>query len=585
MPIVHKLPPSVADRIAAGEVVEKPASALKELLENALDAGATTVMVRLEAGGKRLLEVVDDGCGMPREDALLALERFATSKIADLGDLDHISTYGFRGEALPSIAAVSHFALLTRPPEGNGTHITCEGGHIASVEDWAGAPGTTVRAADLFYNLPARRKFLGSDWRELSLCLTVFNGIALAAPGVSFRIAHNERWLSTLTPSDALTRTVELLGGDLAGNLLETHRAAGEVTITGLLSIPAVTRPHAGNIFFLVNGRHVTSRALMRALLRGYGNHLLPRRYPAVVISIALPPHQVDANVHPRKEEVRLLGEQQICRALESMVREELDSHFPRLESSFETAEAAGIVGAALGEPPSTIISAPNPALDMDFTLPLQQAQSSPNQPAGIHPTPSAESPSFVDGLRILGQFDSTYILVEKGGVLAIIDQHAAHERILYEQLKAQQSEQLPAQVLLVPITLELPLHLREYVASNLGMLSTLGFEVEPFGEDTVLLRSVSAVVCAGREEEALTELLDGLVEETRAGSPDRDRQLYRLACVGAIKAGDILTMAEMQALLGSLARTSHPNICPHGRPIIIELHSEELERRFRRRV
>jgi DNA mismatch repair protein MutL len=585
MPIVHKLPPSVAERIAAGEVVEKPASALKELLENSLDAGATTVTVRLEAGGKRLLEVVDDGCGMTREDALLALERFATSKIADLGDLDHISTYGFRGEALPSIAAVSHFALLTRPPEGSGTHITCEGGHIASVEDWAGATGTTVRAADLFYNLPARRKFLGSDWRELSLCLAVFNGIALAAPGVSFRIAHNERWLSTLTPSDSVTRTVELLGGDLADNLLTTSKAVREAQITGILSVPAVTRPHAGNIFFLVNGRHVTSRALMRALLRGYGNHLLPRRYPVAVVSIALPPHQVDANVHPRKEEVRLLGEQQICRALESMVREVLDAHFPRMESSFESGESAGIVGAVLGEQPSAIITAPNPALDLDLTLPLQQAQTTLGQPDGSIPAPTEEPVSYVAGLRILGQFDSTYILVEKGGVLAIIDQHAAHERILYEQLKSQQSGRLPAQVLLVPIAMELPLHLREFASSNLELLSTLGFEMEPFGEDTMLLRSVSAVVKAGREEEALTELLEGLLEETRAGSPDRDRQLYRLACVGAIKAGDVLTMAEMQALLGSLARTSHPNICPHGRPIIIELHSEELERRFRRRL
>ncbi len=320
MPIVRRLPPSVAERIAAGEVVEKPASALKELLENSLDAGATTVTVRLEAGGKRLLEVVDDGCGMSREDALLALERFATSKIADLGDLDHISTYGFRGEALPSIAAVSHFALLTRPATGSGTHITCEGGHIATVEDWAGAAGTTVRATDLFYNLPARRKFLGSDWRELSLCLAVFNGIALAAPQVSFRIAHNERWLSTLTPTDGTTRAIELLGGDLAENLLECRRLAGEVEINGILSVPSVTRPHAGNIYFLINGRNVSSRALMRALLRGYGNHLLPRRYPVAVISITLPPHQVDANVHPRKEEVRLLGEQSICRALESMV-------------------------------------------------------------------------------------------------------------------------------------------------------------------------------------------------------------------------------------------------------------------------
>jgi len=458
-----------------------------------------------------------------------------------------------------------------------------------AVEDWAGAAGTTVRATDLFYNLPARRKFLGSDWRELSLCLNVFNGITLAAPQVSFRIAHNERWLSTLTPTDTITRAVELLGGDLADNLLEARKVFGEVEIVGILSVPSVTRPHAGNIYFLINGRHVSSRALMRSLLRGYGSHLLPRRYPVAVISIALPPHQVDANVHPRKEEVRLLGEQQICRALEAMVRDVLDAHFPQMESRFDSTDNSGFMDRVLGIGESQtndegITSATMPP-EPSLTLPIQ-AQAEESYPAAISSSDlGGEISSAGAGLRVLGQFDCTYILVERAGILAIIDQHAAHERILYEQLKSQQSGRLPAQVLLVPIAMELPLHLREFAQANLELLSSLGFDLEPFGEETMLLRSVSAVVRAGREVEALTELLEGLVEETRDGSPDRERQLYRLACVGAIKAGDPLTMAEMQALLGSLARTDYPNICPHGRPIVVELRREELERRFRRKL
>ncbi len=300
---------------------------------------------------------------------------------------------------------------LTRPATGSGTHITCEGGHIATVEDWAGAAGTTVRATDLFYNLPARRKFLGSDWRELSLCLAVFNGIALAAPQVSFRIANNERWLSTLTPTDGTTRAIELLGGDLAENLLECRRLAGEVEINGILSVPSVTRPHAGNIYFLINGRNVSSRALMRALLRGCGNHLLPRRYPVAVISINLPPHQVDANVHPRKEEVRLLGEQSICRVLESMVRDVLDAHFPQVESHFELPAGSDFMGRVLGmgEPQMQPggITPTKVALGLDLSLPIQNAQSAEVSASSPESSAQGEVITIDAGLRILGSLTS----------------------------------------------------------------------------------------------------------------------------------------------------------------------------------
>lgn len=591
---IHRLSPETAERIAAGEVVDRPASALKELLENALDAGATSITMRVDQGGKNLLEVSDNGCGMDADDALLALERFTTSKISTVSDLETITSFGFRGEALPSIATVSHLELCSRTDEGEGVRILCDGGRIMPPEPWEGGKGTIVRARELFYNLPARRKFLQSDSRELALCMEVFNGAALAAPEVSFRFWTGTRWASTLAPAPLEQRIGELMGHDLTGSLLSINAEVDKTIISGYITPPTITRPHAGAIRFLINKRPVTARPLMRALLRGYGIHLLPRRYPVAVIVIEMPPDQIDPNVHPRKEEVRLVGEERIGAALEYAVRSVLDTFQPALGSSAIVQPYGDTSHQFTGySNRSGYVSHPSQKLLIpdDFSPLFNYDEQAREAGLSFMPPPTVvHSEDQVSGRmmigsfgRILGQYDHTYILTECDGVLSLIDQHAAHERILYEELCQLKGDNLPAQTLLIPITVSLSPVDSETILSHLNELKEMGFELEPFGDGQFLLRSVSAVVRSGFEQDSLEELLDDFANPSVTDISPRERQLRRLACIGAIKAGETLNLTEMESLLRNLSSSTYPNICPHGRPIVIELRREEVERRFRR--
>ncbi len=544
-PTIHILPPEVAERIAAGEVVERPASVVKELIENSLDARATAISVEIRDGGLSLVRVSDDGCGMSRADAPLALERFATSKVHALDDLASIETLGFRGEALSSIAAVARLEILTRTQnELEGTHVRAGGGSM-QVEPAASPAGTSVTVRDLFFNTPARRKFLKSPMREGELVRQTVIRYSLAYPAVAFRLVVNGRETYVAPPATPLERIGTALGREVAVEMVEADWEAADLHIWGYVSSPNIGRRDRQGQFFFVNGRPIRSGLLAVMLERPYAGRLPPERRPLAVLHIRLDPHLVDVNVHPRKAEVRLSQERSVYGALTRAVETAL-APYPRQEGPF-------------------------PALAWPFAeVPLEP---------GMARESRAE---YVAGrLKPLGQLQNAYIVAYSQEGLVIVDQHAAHEQILFERLSAGEG----GRPLNPPVRMELTAHEAKLLEPYLGTLADLGIEMEPFGGYTFLMRSLPASL-ADQEPRAT---LDALLEELpgcRRLSPEavRERLATKAACTAAVKAGDVLTKEQMQTLLDELAAAWSPATCPHGRPAFLLLSIEELERRFMRR-
>ena len=591
MPI-HLLPEEIASQIAAGEVVERPASVVKELVENALDAGARRIQVRVAEAGQRLIEVSDDGQGIPAEELPLAVTRHATSKLHAAEDLFRIVTLGFRGEALASIASVSRFTIISRPPGAEiGARLRVEGGHAGTVEPLGAPPGTLVRVEDLFYNLPARRKFLKKPVTERRRIDALLTRYALAYPEVRFSLTQDGR--STLqTSGNGARREVlaALYGLETARRMLPVEALEGRIRVEGFISPTDLTRGNRQGILFFVNGRPVQDSTLSAALLRAYHTLLMVGRYPYAVLFLAMPPEDVDVNVHPTKAEVRFRDKDAVFRAVQRAARGALLAHTPvpdiQVNSPYLPPQEDAPFG---GRAAPWDSAAPQKGAETDSplggaylpgTLPRPEDESASPSPQRQPPLPGS-----VPLLRLVGQIASAYLVAEGPDGLYLIDQHAAHERVLFERFMARREETLPAQALLEPVTVTLPPEQARLLEGELPVLAKLGFQVEDFGRNTFLVRALPTLLAKMDPAAALRVLVEDFEEdETPLQGQVEAKIIARVCKRAAVKAGQTLSRDEQEALLRDLEACQSPRTCPHGRPTMIHLSVDVLERQFGRR-
>ena len=582
---VQVLPDALANQIAAGEVVERPSSVVKELVENALDAGATTVFVDVMEGGRRLIRVVDDGIGMSRVDATLAVERHATSKVRDVADLQGIITLGFRGEALPSIASVSRFRLVTRA-EGDevGTEIRIGGGQPAEVRDAGGPVGTRVEVSDLFFNVPARLKFLKRNATEMGHITGLLTAASLGYPHVHFRLTHNGRTsLDHPVAPNLRQRIFQVLGGATTGRLYPVQLDEG-LRVRGFISEPTHTRTNQRGLHTFINGRWVRDRVINHAIVSAYGNLLERGRYPHAVVYIHLPPDEVDVNVHPTKAEVRFVHAGRVHDAIVGACRVML-ARTPWVGD-----------GAPLSAPPAGQGQARVP-FDM-YGLGHRGKARSFERPQA--PTPVAvrapelaldgedmgAKPAFFRRLRVLGQADKTFLVCEGEDGLYIIDQHAAHERVGYERIKAGYCDaRLATQQLLFPLQLEFSAEESIALQDHQGVLARLGFEVEPFGGETWQVTSVPALLARADVTRLVRDVVAELIDLGKASLMEAHLELLfsTMACHSVIRAGDTLGEEEIRALLVQMDEVDLGANCPHGRPVFVTVPFSELARKLHR--
>ncbi|MBS1712883.1 MAG: DNA mismatch repair endonuclease MutL [Armatimonadetes bacterium] len=583
-PVVRLLDPHTVNQIAAGEVVERPSSAVKELVENALDAQATAIEVRLEDWGRRLIEVSDDGCGMDADTIPVALQRHATSKITRVEDLMSVSSLGFRGEALPSIASVSRMTVQSGQGGGVRAVVVCESGRVSTPTATAGPQGTTVTVEDLFYNTPARLKFLKSDATELAACVEVVSKCAVANPRVRFTLRHGSGTLvQTSGSGDFGTVVAEVWGREVARALAPVDFYNGQARVRGFVSPPHFTKPTRALQWFMVNGRPVRSKTLQAALDQALRSLTPEKRFPVAVLNVEVDPARVDVNVSPTKSEVRFHMEGGVFDAVRRGVAAALiaTGMVPHAEgvaaanAALESASGQADIFSALSD-----FGAPHGSW-----TPLPSAVGAAEPPFSSVPTPSPET-AFLTGLRVLGQVDDTFIIAENASSLLVIDQHVAHERIIYEHLRdSRGAGAVERQALLEPETLHLDRRSVELLTERLSELEVIGFTLEPFGGESFIVRSVPALWRGRPPLVALRDLADELADGLGQGclSTLRDDVYIMCSCKMAVKAGDPLGLAEMERLIQDLAKTENPYLCPHGRPITIVLPKSDLYRRFKR--
>ncbi|MFQ5616050.1 MAG: DNA mismatch repair endonuclease MutL [Anaerolineales bacterium] len=588
MPI-RILPPEVASQIAAGEVVERPASVVKELLENALDADATQVSITVEGAGKRLIEVADNGSGIPANELPLAVERHATSKLTSAEDLLRIASLGFRGEALASIGSVSRMTL-TSAIEGatTGARLRVEGGHpvtstglSASPPEPVGAPqGTVVRVEDLFYNIPARLKFLKKDVTERRHIDALVTRYALAYPHVRIQLRQDGR-VSLQTSGSGNRREVlaNLYSAEIARQMLEVNAEYEDFRLTGFTSPTSLTRSNRREITFFVNGRWVQDAALTAALVRAYHTLLMVGRFPMAVLFIEVPPNVVDVNVHPTKAEVRFRHRDRIFNDVQRSVRRALLAYTPVPEVNTQLRWTPP----QTGDPVRQV----DPAWEMARGAePAQTGGAFPDHypVPGDVPAQPALPTGRVPLLRLVGQVAAAYLIAEGPDGLYLIDQHAAHERVLFEQFMALQKSEIPAQQLLEPIAVEFPAHQSRLIEEQLPALGKLGFQVEPFGRNTYLVRALPAVLTGLDPHAALRVLVEDFEEDETPLQAEIEAKIIARVCKrAAVKAGQVLSSEEQQVLLRDLETCESPRTCPHGRPTMIHLSVDLLERQFGR--
>ena len=588
MPI-QQLTPDVAAQIAAGEVVERPASVVKELLENALDAGATRIDISIRQGGVAEIRISDDGCGIPAPEVDLAFAHHATSKLTTAADLGTVATLGFRGEALPSIAAVSRVTLTSRPPDTDaGTRIEFRyGERVGSTE--LGCPvGTTVQVVELFGNLPARRNFLRSHAAETSRIQDVVSRYALAFPAVRFTLTADDRRIIDTPGSNRLQETIlAIYGAEVAARMLPVYLVDGDVTVEGYASAPDLTRHNRSWLTLLVNHRWVYDRSVLYAIEQAYQGVLPERRYPLAVVNLALPPERVDVNSHPTKREVRFRQESRIFSTVQSAVRDALLTHAP--------ARPATRPMTPTSIPPTThaVASTPSPSMgegwgEGDSRRPNHNPPPAPD-PFSLptaSPTQLVPLRQTLATLRVVGQIRQTYIVAEGEGGMYLIDQHAAHERVVYDRLQQQWARQeRTSQPLLVPTPAELTFSQQDTLQEYSELLAVSGFDLEPFGDNAWLLRAVPPQLAANSADpvQALIALLDAVVLE-QVVMERQDALAATIACHGSVRAGMTLATEEMAALLVQLEATPEPHHCPHGRPTVVHFSEYQLEREFGRR-
>ncbi|MCX5780833.1 MAG: DNA mismatch repair endonuclease MutL [Firmicutes bacterium] len=571
---IRLLDDHLINKIAAGEVVERPASIVKELVENSIDAGSKRIEVSISGGGIERIEVVDNGAGIAADDVSLALQRHATSKIGSEADLFNITTMGFRGEALPSIAAVSRLELSTQSGRQNGVRAVLEGGRQLTVEPHPTAPGTHMIVRDIFFNTPARKKFLKTAVSEGIHVHEVVSRLALSRPDISISFA-NEKKQYFKTPGNGilLDAVTAIYGHDYASNFLALQWQGESYALEGLVSTPDFRRVNRKSQTFFVNQRLVKSPMLARAVDEAYRGRLLSREYPAVILYLTIPPEEVDVNVHPQKTEVRFRDEKAVFRLISRAIQARLDHNSPASTIILET-----------GRPwPSGVsqvypVSAPRAN---DARLPFAEMVCDPG-PGEPRVLDHLDLPEVQHEFAVIGQCFAAYILVEKDNSLWLIDQHAAHERINYNRLVAgHASRASSSQLLVFPVTFELSTTGMDLMAAHWQTFHDLGFGIEALGPNSAIVRSAPTLL-QGREIEVISECLQ-LLEDER--SPDIKHDLFALmACKQSVKAGQSLTRQEMAVLVHDLLAGADPMHCPHGRPTILDFNRLEIDKRFKRK-
>jgi DNA mismatch repair protein MutL len=615
VPIIQLLSPGLVNQIAAGEVVERPASVVKELVENALDAGARAVQVDVEDGGTALVRVADDGSGMQSEDALLALERHATSKLRDFDGLSAIATMGFRGEALPAIASVSRFRLDTCASNGAdpGMRLVVEGGTVVEQGAIARPRGTTVEVRDLFFNTPARRKFMRAAAAEAAQSSEAVVRLALARPDVAFTYRSGGRAALVLPASSTLReRAVAALGREAATRLVELDATRGEVRIHGGVTSPDHSEATSRSVYIFVNGRFVRDRGAAHALLRAYAGLLPSGRHPAAVLYVELPPDRVDVNVHPQKLEVRFAEARAVYDALNRAAADALRSapwlrHEQRGPAGGPwsggaspvpfAAEGRGVAEDAAGSAADVLVWSRSAGIEGDADLRRDPAGELPGgsrtfafaeRPGGAVLPTGERAAGYFGALRYVGQHWRTYLLCEApGGALVVIDQHASHERLLFHRFsEAWRARAVAVQPLLVPQVVTLPPGPARVIDANAAELAKLGLEVEAFGGDSIAVKGAPAALAGVDLARLLVDLAQQLEEADRGSALDTAVHdlLATMACHAAVRANQDLTAQEARALLEGLDAIDFKGRCPHGRPVVFELGLEDLERRVGRR-
>lgn len=576
---IKVLAEKVASQIAAGEVVERPASVVKELLENALDAGATSITIRVEQAGKRLIEVSDNGCGVPTEEMKLAVARHATSKLSSAEDLFHIRSLGFRGEALASIGSVSRMVLLSRTYESDlGGRLTVEAGQVGALEQ-AGLPvGTVVRVEDLFFNLPARLKFLKTDQTERNQISALVTRYALAYPAVRITLEQDGKTLlQTNGNGDRREVLAQLYGVDIARQMLEVSLEEDNASVTGFISPISLTRSNRREITFFINGRWVQDTALSSALLQAYHTLLMVGRYPLSALLIWLPPEDVDVNVHPAKAEVRFRQPNQVFSLVQRAVRRALLAYSPVPQ-----------VSSSYWRPLPGVQHIIDPAWEMSVETRQELSNAEVSMEAG-EPSEAAEQAALPSGkiplLRLVGQVGAAYLVAEGPDGLYLIDQHAAHERVLFERFIRQKPASIASQRLLEPRTVQLPPSAAHLLEKQLDLLKSLGIDIEEFGPNTFRVRAIPAIFGGNDPAAAVMAVVEEFEEdETPLKNEEESRIIARICKRVAVKAGKILSSEEQTALLRDLESCQSPRTCPHGRPTMIHLSVDLLERQFGRR-
>ena len=633
MTLIRVLPEILSNKIAAGEVVERPASVVKELVENALDAGGTRIAIDIEKGGRSLIRVADNGGGMSPDDALLSIERYATSKIYHPDDLFAIKTLGFRGEALPSIASVSRFSLITRDKDSDaGTEIRIDGGKIIKVSAVGAPSGTMVTVKQLFFNVPARRKFLKQIATEMGHIVEVVTGMALGHSRVGFKLLHNGRPLKNWSAAaDAFERVVMVLGGDVRQNLFQVRVANEYLHLEGWIGSPRETRTTSRSIFVFVNGRIVKDRLIRHALLQAYAGRIMKGQFPLAVLFLKVPPETVDVNVHPTKHEVRFVHHKQVHDAVRdaasavlsraSAVKWGRNTYAPMpadtkkgatTDASFipddrtatvsERTEIYAVEGRAFRDakqlkapmPPSVPIETPAEAVQPENPE-ADIISREINSKEGFNPPPSFRNyryqqeiwrrDRFAD-LKVIGQFQDVYLVCEAGEDLILIDQHAAHERILYEKLRRQSESTVQSQRLLMPEAVDFGYRESGVLEKMIPQLESLGFSIEHFGGETYRIQAAPALLAGRAIKPLLTEIVEKLIEyESNVAGKALDDMLKIMACHGAIRANQRLAPAEIKTMLKQLDACEQPSNCPHGRPTWIRLERRFIEKSFKRIV
>jgi DNA mismatch repair protein MutL len=571
---IRILSEQVANQIAAGEVIDRPASVVRELLDNSIDAGADRIDIKIEQGGKRLIRLRDNGSGMDKEDMLLALERHATSKITTFSELFSIKTLGFRGEALPSICSVSRVEIVSRTADRLiGYRVKASGGVMESIDETGAPVGTIVEVRDLYFNTPARRKFLKSERTETGQIIDTMSRIILPFTHIHVRIDDSEKTLLNLPASEnELNRLSVLFGRDVAVSLTDTRREVEGIKIRAYMASPDLSRNRGDRIYIYINNRNIRDKLAMRAIMEAYGQRLMKGRYPQVVVFLEIDPSLVDVNVHPAKQEVRFHQGHIVYKALSSTIERALRDQFS--SNSYAGRQVSEVMVA-------------KHINQIRMAEPTWEYYGGEKRDVKDKEIKITQAPLLKETPELIGQLKDTYLLFQDRDGLLLVDQHAAHERILYETLKKNYlASKVESQTFLIPIRLELSLKEGRVLLEKIDQMAALGFEMEHFGGNTFLIRSVPAILVNVEWQAFLLDLIPILEEEELlVNEKAMDRLLTVMACHGAIKAGQKMSRGEMNMLIEQLDEMALPTNCPHGRPVFKKFSYYEIEKMFKRIV